>query len=127
VCIGNLLAGPALGAITIVTLTALRLFLHTGAFVLLTIFFARICVYVMLKAQSLPRILRSLTMDVQVPLAARFHDAIRAFAKDIVVPSMGDSITEGSIAAVMKNANDPVDEDEPVLQIETDKVRPLPL
>lgn len=40
----------------------------------------------------------------------------------MVVPSMGDSITEGSIAAVLKATNDPVEEDEAIAQIETDKV-----
>jgi hypothetical protein len=45
-------------------------------------------------------------------------------AIDVVVPSMGDSITEGSISAVMKVANDAVDEDEAIVQIETDKARP---
>ena len=46
-----------------------------------------------------------------------------SLATDIVVPSMGDSITEGSISSILKQAKEAVDEDEPVIQIETDKVR----
>lgn len=40
----------------------------------------------------------------------------------IAVPSMGDSVTEGSVAAVLKSPGDVVGEDEIVAQIETDKV-----
>jgi Biotin-requiring enzyme len=56
-------------------------------------------------------------------LVQRLHTSANALATDVVVPSMGDSITEGSISSVLKAANDAVDEDEPILQIETDKVR----
>ena len=51
------------------------------------------------------------------------HASVSAAALDIVVPSMGDSISEGSIAAILKDAGGSVDEDEPILQVETDKVR----
>lgn len=40
----------------------------------------------------------------------------------IAVPSMGDSITEGAVASVMKAVGDEVATDETVAQIETDKV-----
>eukprot|EP00884_Botryococcus_braunii_P009503 jgi/Botrbrau1/18554/Bobra.0367s0005.1 len=40
----------------------------------------------------------------------------------ISVAPMGESITEGTISAILKNAGDKVDEDEPIAQIETDKV-----
>lgn len=39
-----------------------------------------------------------------------------------VVPSMGDSITEGTIAGISKAVGDTVEEDETIAQIETDKV-----
>jgi len=39
-----------------------------------------------------------------------------------VVPSMGDSIVEGTICAVLKSAGDTVKEDETIAQVETDKV-----
>ncbi len=40
----------------------------------------------------------------------------------ISVSPMGESITEGTISAILKNAGDKVEEDEPIAQIETDKV-----
>lgn len=41
---------------------------------------------------------------------------------EIVVPPMGDSVSEGSIAAILKRAGDIVKEDDVIAQIETDKV-----
>jgi 2-oxoglutarate dehydrogenase E2 component (dihydrolipoamide succinyltransferase) len=41
---------------------------------------------------------------------------------EVVVPPMGDSISEGTVAAVLKNAGEAVAVDEVVAQIETDKV-----
>jgi 2-oxoglutarate dehydrogenase E2 component (dihydrolipoamide succinyltransferase) len=35
---------------------------------------------------------------------------------------MGESITEGTISAILKKAGEKVEEDEPIMQIETDKV-----
>ena len=52
----------------------------------------------------------------------KYHAASLLLATDISVPSMGDSITEGTIATILKQAGASVLEDEPVLQIETDKV-----
>mmetsp|Transcript_26737 Transcript_26737/g.32456 ORF Transcript_26737/g.32456 Transcript_26737/m.32456 type:complete len:443 (+) Transcript_26737:74-1402(+) len=40
----------------------------------------------------------------------------------VAVPEMGDSISEGSLAAILKEVGDSVDMDECVAQIETDKV-----
>ncbi|KAK3248859.1 hypothetical protein CYMTET_41688 [Cymbomonas tetramitiformis] len=40
----------------------------------------------------------------------------------VVVPDMGDSITEGSIAEILKKAGDFVEMDEVIAQVETDKV-----
>ncbi|GLC34383.1 hypothetical protein PLESTB_000734700 [Pleodorina starrii] len=48
-----------------------------------------------------------------------------AFALDafeVKVPAMGESITEGTIATVLKKEGDPVKEDDIIAQIETDKV-----
>ena len=50
-----------------------------------------------------------------------FHSSA-LFAAKVVVPSMGDSITEGTIANVLKAAGDAVKEDEPIAMLETDKV-----
>ena len=41
----------------------------------------------------------------------------------VAIPSMGDSISEGTIATILKKAGDAVKMDETVAQIETDKVR----
>jgi 2-oxoglutarate dehydrogenase E2 component (dihydrolipoamide succinyltransferase) len=40
---------------------------------------------------------------------------------DIVVPSLGESITEGTVAAWLKQPGDAVGVDEPVVELETDK------
>ena len=40
----------------------------------------------------------------------------------IQVPQMGESVTEGIVATWLKNVGDPVAADEPVVEIETDKV-----
>jgi len=42
-------------------------------------------------------------------------------AIDIVVPDLGESITEGTVATWLKEAGDPVAADEPLLELETDK------
>ena len=41
---------------------------------------------------------------------------------DIIVPSTGESVTEGDISRWFKNTGDLVKMDEPILEIETDKV-----
>ncbi|KAG2682319.1 hypothetical protein I3843_Q049100 [Carya illinoinensis] len=41
---------------------------------------------------------------------------------DAVVPFMGESITDGTLAKFLKNPGDKVEVDEPIAQIETDKV-----
>lgn len=43
-------------------------------------------------------------------------------AIDILVPQMGESVTEGVIAQWLKNVGDPVAADEPLVEIETDKI-----
>ncbi len=43
-------------------------------------------------------------------------------ATDIVIPAVGESITEGVIASWLKSDGDYVERDEPVLELETDKI-----
>jgi pyruvate dehydrogenase E2 component (dihydrolipoamide acetyltransferase) len=43
-------------------------------------------------------------------------------ATDVVMPQMGESITEGTIVRWMKKVGDKVDHDEPLFEISTDKV-----
>ncbi|KAL4423609.1 hypothetical protein ABPG77_009196 [Micractinium sp. CCAP 211/92] len=40
----------------------------------------------------------------------------------VKIPALGESISDGTVAAVLKEAGQRVEEDEPILQIETDKV-----
>src|SRR5262245_55663960 len=41
---------------------------------------------------------------------------------DVVMPQMGESIAEGTIVRWIKKVGDPVDRDEPLFEISTDKV-----
>ena len=43
-------------------------------------------------------------------------------SEKILVPALGESITEATVAKWLKNAGDPVEADEPVVELETDKV-----
>lgn len=45
-----------------------------------------------------------------------------ASSVDVTVPPLGESITDGTVATILKQVGDSVKEDEPILQIETDKV-----
>jgi len=41
---------------------------------------------------------------------------------DVVMPQMGESITEGTVSKWLKKVGEPVEKDEPILEISTDKV-----
>jgi 2-oxoglutarate dehydrogenase E2 component (dihydrolipoamide succinyltransferase) len=41
---------------------------------------------------------------------------------EVVMPQMGESVTEGTIVRWMKKVGDSIDRDEPLLEITTDKV-----
>ena len=43
-------------------------------------------------------------------------------SEQIVVPVLGESITEATVAKWLKNVGDTVEADEPVVELETDKV-----
>ena len=43
-------------------------------------------------------------------------------SEQILVPVLGESITEATIAKWLKNVGDTVEADEPVVELETDKV-----
>jgi pyruvate dehydrogenase E2 component (dihydrolipoamide acetyltransferase) len=43
-------------------------------------------------------------------------------ATDVVMPQMGESIAEGTIVRWIKSVGDPIDKDEPLFEISTDKV-----
>lgn len=54
--------------------------------------------------------------------AAAHTRACRWYSVQVVVPPLGDSISDGTIASVLKRAGDAVAENEVIAQIETDKV-----
>ena len=43
-------------------------------------------------------------------------------SEKIVVPALGESITEATVAKWLKNTGESVDADEPIVELETDKV-----
>ena len=43
-------------------------------------------------------------------------------SEKIIVPALGESITEATISKWLKNEGDPVEADEPIVELETDKV-----
>ena len=43
-------------------------------------------------------------------------------SEQIIVPALGESITEATVAKWLKNVGDAVEADEPVVELETDKV-----
>lgn len=44
------------------------------------------------------------------------------FVRPLQVPALGESITDGTVSTLLKQPGEAVGEDEPILQIETDKV-----
>ena len=52
-----------------------------------------------------------------------FHRSVSAPASlQVQVPPLGESITDGTVAVILKQPGEFVEEDDPILQIETDKV-----
>ncbi len=43
-------------------------------------------------------------------------------SEKIVVPALGESITEATVAKWLKNTGDSIETDEPIVELETDKV-----
>ncbi|KAI7839765.1 hypothetical protein COHA_006567 [Chlorella ohadii] len=55
--------------------------------------------------------------------AAGLHTARQLLSSlQVKIPALGESIADGTVAVVLKQPGDRVEEDEPILQIETDKV-----
>ena len=86
------------------------------------------------KAHALPLSLETLTWascqgfwplvaQSAISHGSRQHITTSAcLAASIKVPSMGESIEEGTISAILKQEGDSVEMDEAIFQIETDKV-----
>ena len=62
------------------------------------------------------------TLAKFLPSAAFTTAAARLADLQVTVPPLGESITDGAIAAITKGPGDPVEEDDTLLSIETDKV-----
>ncbi|RCS63228.1 2-oxoglutarate dehydrogenase, E2 component, dihydrolipoamide succinyltransferase [Microbacterium sp. JB110] len=58
----------------------------------------------------------------EAPAPAAETPAASGDATDVVLPELGESVTEGTITRWLKNVGDAVDVDEPLLEISTDKV-----
>ncbi|MBX3300052.1 MAG: 2-oxoglutarate dehydrogenase, E2 component, dihydrolipoamide succinyltransferase [Acidobacteria bacterium] len=56
------------------------------------------------------------------PVAAPATPASSEGAVEVVMPQMGESITEGTVSKWLKAVGDDIDKDEPLLEISTDKV-----
>src|SRR4051794_41914305 len=54
--------------------------------------------------------------------SASTPDRIRQMATDIKVPTLGESVTSATVARWLKQAGESVAADEPVVELETDKV-----
>ena len=57
-----------------------------------------------------------------MPISARTATDNRIMAQDIVVPTLGESVTEATVAKWFKAEGDRVEVDEPLVELETDKV-----
>ncbi|XP_031376282.1 dihydrolipoyllysine-residue succinyltransferase component of 2-oxoglutarate dehydrogenase complex 2, mitochondrial-like [Punica granatum] len=66
----------------------------------------------------------SFTLQNEVPCQKFFrpYSSESGDLVEAVVPQMGESITDGTLATFLKNPGDRVEVDEPIAQIETDKV-----
>ncbi|WP_345942291.1 biotin/lipoyl-containing protein, partial [Streptomyces sp. SID2888] len=56
------------------------------------------------------------------PAAAPAAPAGAAQGTDVVLPALGESVTEGTVTRWLKSVGDTVDADEPLLEVSTDKV-----
>ncbi len=70
------------------------------------------------QSEELPTSAPAPTSPVEAPVATTNVGT----ATEIVMPQMGESITEGTVSKWLKSVGDSVDRDEPLLEISTDKV-----
>lgn len=59
---------------------------------------------------------------VAAPVSAQIAPVGSGDAVEVVMPQMGESITEGTVSKWLKSVGDTIDKDEPLLEISTDKV-----
>ena len=68
-----------------------------------------------------PLVMQKDTFHNNKKLLRRFLNNLKMSEK-ILVPVLGESITEATVAKWLKNQGDAVDADEPIVELETDKV-----
>ncbi|MFT4220317.1 MAG: 2-oxoglutarate dehydrogenase, E2 component, dihydrolipoamide succinyltransferase [Microbacterium sp.] len=73
------------------------------------------------SAQEAPEPEPAADVPVAEPAPAA-SSAPAAGGKDVVLPELGESVTEGTVTRWLKQVGDQVDTDEPLLEISTDKV-----
>ncbi|PWA86138.1 dihydrolipoamide succinyltransferase [Artemisia annua] len=75
-------------------------------------------------AHSMPvrNVVSSLRTDLSTQMWSRSFSSDSGDLVDAVVPFMGESISDGTLATFLKKPGDRVEIDEPIAQIETDKV-----
>ena len=49
-------------------------------------------------------------------------EKVKLMSEKIIVPTLGESVTEATVAKWLKNKGDKVSSDEPIVELETDKV-----
>lgn len=67
------------------------------------------------------------SQQASLPCAGRaLHTSLFPLLPDVVVPALGESISEGSVAEIVAQPGQQVQIDQVIAQLETDKVRVCP-
>ncbi|GJW86863.1 dihydrolipoyllysine-residue succinyltransferase component of 2-oxoglutarate dehydrogenase complex 2, mitochondrial-like protein [Tanacetum coccineum] len=74
------------------------------------------------NVRPLREVMTSLQPCVSMQMQSRMFSSDSGDLVDAVVPFMGESISDGTLAAFLKKPGDRVEIDEPIAQVETDKV-----
>lgn len=69
-----------------------------------------------------PEIIADAVSETPAPAPEVAKPAAAGEATEVVMPQMGESITEGTVSKWLKSVGDKIDKDEPILEISTDKV-----
>ncbi|CAK9146962.1 unnamed protein product [Ilex paraguariensis] len=76
----------------------------------------------LMSLRSTREVVASCQQDVSMQIRSRPFCSNNGDLVEAVVPFMGESITDGTLAQFLKNPGDRVEVDEPIAQVETDKV-----
>ncbi|MBL8123732.1 MAG: 2-oxoglutarate dehydrogenase, E2 component, dihydrolipoamide succinyltransferase [Blastocatellia bacterium] len=72
---------------------------------------------------EIPSIIADAVAPAPTPNSENHIDSAKAgTSTEVVMPQMGESITEGTVSKWLKSVGDSIDKDEPLLEISTDKV-----